>query len=57
VLPFEHQGAGRDYDDGNFLAYLPQDAGGGGHIMYVRDSDEEDEPPDDDEDPDDDIDL
>ena len=28
VLPFEHQGAGRDYDEGNFLAYLPRDAGG-----------------------------
>lgn len=89
ILPFEHQGAGKqEYDDGNFLAYLPKDAGGGdagygyqqhsgetggrgaggrvgggwgkqrgGHIMYVRDSDDEDEPPDDDEDPDDDIDI
>ena len=61
VLPFEHQGAGRRaYRDGNFTSYLPADAGGDesagkgrGHIMYVRDSDE-DSPPDSDEEVDDD---
>ena len=61
VLPFEHQGAGRRaYRDGNFVSYLPADAGGAaiagkgrGHIMYVRDSDE-DSPPDSDEEVDDD---
>lgn len=61
VLPFEHQGAGRRaYRDGNFTSYLPADAGGAesagkgrGHIMYVRDSDE-DSPPDSDEEVDDD---
>ena len=67
VLPFEHQGAGRDYDEGNFLAYLPRDAGGArkeggagkarGHIMYVRDSDDDGEAPDSDEELDEDIDI
>jgi len=69
VLPFEHQGAGRAYDEGNFLAYLPRDAGGArgqeggagrparGHIMYVRDSDDDGEAPDSDEELDEDIDI
>ena len=61
VVLLEHQGAGRRaYRDGNFTSYLPADAGGAesagkgrGHIMYVRDSDE-DSPPDSDEEVDDD---
>ena len=68
VLPFEHQGAGRHYDEGNFLAYLPRDAGGArtesgavnkgrGHIMYVRDSDSDASAPDSDEELDEDIDI
>jgi hypothetical protein len=68
VLPFEHQGAGRHYDEGNFLAYLPRDAGGArtesgavnkgrGHIIYVRDSDSDASAPDSDEELDEDIDI
>ena len=68
VLPFEHLGAGRLYDEGNFLAYLPRDAGGArtensavnkgrGHIMYVRDSDSDASAPDSDEELDEDIDI
>ena len=68
VLPFEHQGAGRHYEEGNFLAYLPRDAGGArtesgavnkgrGHIMYVRDSDSDASAPDSDEELDEDIDI
>lgn len=76
-LPYEHQGAGRQYETGDFRDYLPVPAGGHagsqhlrdyaagaasaeaevtrlGHILYVRDSDEEH---DSDEDPDDDLDI
>lgn len=66
-LPYAHQGAGRGYDyAGDARQYLPPAAGGYGpgvqaasssklgHILYVRDSDEEH---DSDEDPDDDLDV
>ena len=65
VLSFEHGGRGK-YADTDFTSYLPPAAGGTGegrplegagrlgHILYVRDSDEE---YDSDEDPDDDLDI
>lgn len=63
-LPYVHQGAGKAYASGDARQYLPPAAGGYGpgvegpgrlgHILYVRDSDEEH---DSDEDPDDDLDV
>lgn len=66
VLPYEHQGQSSIYQAADFREYLPPAAGGHGaaaggsgenrlgHILYVRDSDEEH---DSDEDPDDDLDI
>eukprot|EP00878_Enallax_costatus_P015900 GHUV01016668.1.p1 GENE.GHUV01016668.1~~GHUV01016668.1.p1 ORF type:complete len:406 (+),score=104.06 GHUV01016668.1:266-1483(+) len=66
-LPYVHQGAGRSYEIADFRQYLPPAAGGYGpgvedaagssklgHILYVRDSEEEH---DSDEDPDNDLDI
>eukprot|EP00879_Flechtneria_rotunda_P009501 GHRR01009945.1.p1 GENE.GHRR01009945.1~~GHRR01009945.1.p1 ORF type:complete len:258 (+),score=87.72 GHRR01009945.1:1676-2449(+) len=66
-LPYAHQGAGKVYQAGDARQYLPPAAGGFGpgaadtadtrklgHILYVRDSEEEH---DSDEDPDDDLDI
>jgi hypothetical protein len=63
VLPWQHQGTRELYSASKFQDYLPPAAGGHGkgkgnekqgHIMYVRDSDDE---CDSDEDPDDDLDI
>lgn len=63
VLPYEHQGGGSAYSSNDARDYLPPAAGGRGagagesglgHILYVRDSEEE---YDSDEDPDDDLDI
>lgn len=66
-LPYAHQGSRKVYEAGDFRQYLPPAAGGYGpgvedaagsgqlgHILYVRDSEEEH---DSDEDPDDDLDI
>jgi hypothetical protein len=63
-LPYVHQGGGKAYASGDARQYLPPAAGGYGpgvdgpgklgHILYVRDSEEEH---DSDEDPDDDLDV
>jgi hypothetical protein len=65
VLPYEHRGASSLHQADDFTQYLPPAAGGAGagagkhklgHILYVRDSDDEGEY-DSDEDPDDDLDI
>jgi len=65
VLPYEHRGDSSLYSTDDFTTYLPPAAGGTGagsgkdklgHILYVRDSDDELEY-DSDEDPDDDLDI
>ncbi len=66
MLPYLHQGHTAAHQAGDLRAYLPPAAGGHGpaaggsgdnrlgHILYVRDSDQE---ADSDEDPDDDLDI
>jgi hypothetical protein len=62
-LPWRHKGEQRNFDADRFTSYLPPAAGGEGqgagtdklgHILYVRDSDNDF---DSDEDPDDDLDI
>jgi hypothetical protein len=63
VLPWQHKGEQRDFNADKFESYLPPAAGGYGkgagtdklgHILYVRDSDND---YDSDEDADDDLDI
>jgi hypothetical protein len=63
VLPYQHKGEQSNFASGQFKSYLPPAAGGYGkgagadklgHILYVRDSDND---YDSDEDPDDDLDI